>query len=293
MQRSPAAHPADRHVRHGRRLLSHQRLRVQRLRDPESHRYLLLCRLLLEPHLELHLRRSHQDPDGRIAPPSSSRRARRPSQRIAGFGKDNYGEIYILDYTSTARSTSIVSADPFPDCNGNFIDDDCEIAVGGVPDLNGNGIPDDCECAAVTYCTAKSGLMCGTPAIYELRRVERRRCPPTSSSSRAPRAATVPVCLLYTNAGPRRGALLKAARCASRPRRSAADRRSIPADSGTCDGEFSIDMNAFAFGIGRRQPRPVPFGARHAGERPVVGPRLDHDRQLPLGRRRVSGMPVT
>lgn len=35
-----------------------------------------------------------------------------------------------------------------PDCNGNGVRDDCEIASGDVPDCNGNGIPDSCDIAS-------------------------------------------------------------------------------------------------------------------------------------------------
>ncbi len=33
------------------------------------------------------------------------------------------------------------------DCNGNGMDDDCEVAEGITPDCNGNGVPDDCDIA--------------------------------------------------------------------------------------------------------------------------------------------------
>lgn len=32
-----------------------------------------------------------------------------------------------------------------PDCNGNGVPDECDIADGTSDDLNGNGIPDECE----------------------------------------------------------------------------------------------------------------------------------------------------
>lgn len=34
------------------------------------------------------------------------------------------------------------------DCNGNGVDDDCDIALGNATDFNSNGIPDVCECAS-------------------------------------------------------------------------------------------------------------------------------------------------
>jgi hypothetical protein len=42
------------------------------------------------------------------------------------------------------------------DCNGNGIDDACDIAGGTSADLNGNGSPDECECAGVNYCQANA-----------------------------------------------------------------------------------------------------------------------------------------
>ncbi len=40
--------------------------------------------------------------------------------------------------------------DGLPDCNGNGIDDACDIAIGDAQDCNGNGIPDSCDIAVAT-----------------------------------------------------------------------------------------------------------------------------------------------
>jgi hypothetical protein len=174
-------------------------------------------------------------------------------QRIAGFGQDSYGEIYILDHTD-GEIFKIVSADPFPDCNGNSIDDNCEITVGGVPDLNGNGIPDDCECAAITYCTAKAGLMCGTPAISSFGKSS-AAAPADFFILAGPARSNRSGLLLYTNQGrdaqPFQGGTL----CLKTPPL----RRGPAVNSGgtaTCDGEFALDMNAFAFGNAGGNPDP-------------------------------------
>ena len=86
---------------------------------------------------------------------------------VSGFGEDAYGEIYVCDH-SGGEIFKIVPADiDMRDCDGNFVDDMCEIAVGAVidcnnngasdicdindgleTDCNGNGVPDSCEIAA-------------------------------------------------------------------------------------------------------------------------------------------------
>lgn len=40
------------------------------------------------------------------------------------------------------------------DCNGNGIDDECDIAAGVEQDLDGNGLPDACDCGGVRSCDA-------------------------------------------------------------------------------------------------------------------------------------------
>ncbi len=67
---------------------------------------------------------------------------------VSGFGEDAYGEIYVCDH-SGGEIFKIVPADiATRDCDGNFIDDACEIAVGAVVDCNTNGISDVCDVAS-------------------------------------------------------------------------------------------------------------------------------------------------
>jgi len=81
------------------------------------------------------------------------------AQSIAGvtsFGEDAYGEIYICDWNG-GEIFKIVPADIATsglDCDGNFILDTCEIAVGAVTDCNGNGTSDVCDISsgAATDC---------------------------------------------------------------------------------------------------------------------------------------------
>ena len=109
------------------------------------------------------------------------------------------------------------------------------------------------ECTPVppsVYCTAKSGLTCGTPAMSST------GFPSASASagfviSAAPARSNRTGVLLYTNAGrgnlpfPSGGHIL----CVATPPL----RRGGPVNSGgtpgpNCDGVFSLDMNAFATG---------------------------------------------
>ena len=68
----------------------------------------------------------------------------------ASFGEDAYGEIYICDLFGN-EVFKIVPADiDSRDCDGNLIDDACEIAVGAIADCNGNGVSDVCDITAGT-----------------------------------------------------------------------------------------------------------------------------------------------
>ncbi len=51
------------------------------------------------------------------------------------------------------------------DCNGNGIDDVCDLVHGASADVDLNGVPDECDCRGVTYCTAKLASIGCTPQI--------------------------------------------------------------------------------------------------------------------------------
>ncbi len=51
------------------------------------------------------------------------------------------------------------------DCNGNGIDDTCDLAGGASADVNLNGIPDECDCAGAVYCVAKLNSLGCLPSI--------------------------------------------------------------------------------------------------------------------------------
>lgn len=53
--------------------------------------------------------------------------------------------------------------DPQFDCNGNGIDDRCDIASGTSLDLDGDHVPDECQCAGVAFCSATPNST-GSPA---------------------------------------------------------------------------------------------------------------------------------
>jgi glucose/arabinose dehydrogenase len=56
--------------------------------------------------------------------------------------------------TSSGARIYRVYATPGWDCNGNGIEDACDIASGVELDLDGNGLPDSCDCAGVSFCEA-------------------------------------------------------------------------------------------------------------------------------------------
>jgi hypothetical protein len=118
--------------------------------------------------------------------------------------------------------------------------------------ITGNGLsnampwdPTACP-ATVTYCTAKPGLVCGTPAISAF------GMPSASSSSgyfitAGPARSNRTGLMIYTNSGRNNAAFQGGTLCVG----TTPLRRTVTVDSGgfsTCDGEFAIDMNAFASG---------------------------------------------
>lgn len=73
---------------------------------------------------------------------------------IVSFGRDGYGEIYIVEQGSSSANGQVwkivpASGSPFFDCNNNGLEDGCEIADGSEDDANGNGIPDICDVPAL------------------------------------------------------------------------------------------------------------------------------------------------
>ncbi len=67
----------------------------------------------------------------------------------ASFGEDAYGEIFVVDFssTNTGEVFKIVPA-VFggPDCNSNGVRDECDIAGGTSLDVDASTVPDECEC---------------------------------------------------------------------------------------------------------------------------------------------------
>lgn len=50
----------------------------------------------------------------------------------------------------------------FVDCNGNLVDDSCDLAMGTATDVNHNGILDECEAVGTVYCTPNAPNSTGT-----------------------------------------------------------------------------------------------------------------------------------
>ncbi len=63
---------------------------------------------------------------------------------ISSFGQDAFGELYIVDIDGDIFR--IVPQTPtYSDCNGNGVDDACDILVGASSDTNNDSIPDECQ----------------------------------------------------------------------------------------------------------------------------------------------------
>lgn len=64
---------------------------------------------------------------------------------FSAFGEDALGELYVTLWSSGQVRKIVRASFIGPDCNGNGINDGCDIASGASPDLNGNGVPDECD----------------------------------------------------------------------------------------------------------------------------------------------------
>ncbi|GMU83000.1 MAG: hypothetical protein AMXMBFR47_28710 [Planctomycetota bacterium] len=65
---------------------------------------------------------------------------------ITSFGEDAYGELYICDQVGGEVFKIVPSGAPATDCNGNGVDDQCEVLDGSAADADGDGVLDACEC---------------------------------------------------------------------------------------------------------------------------------------------------
>jgi len=65
------------------------------------------------------------------------------------FGEDAYGELYVVYITGDVIKI-VRDGAPLEDCDGNGVEDACDIADGTLADEDGDGVPDDC----VTPCAA-------------------------------------------------------------------------------------------------------------------------------------------
>lgn len=71
---------------------------------------------------------------------------------ITSFGVDGDGAVLIVDQGGEIFRIIAASQPALADCDGNGMDDTCEIAVQPTLDMNGNGILDSCEgCGFSTY----------------------------------------------------------------------------------------------------------------------------------------------
>jgi hypothetical protein len=175
---------------------------------------------------------------------------------ISSFGQDAFGELYICDRGGEVFKlvpTAFVS-----DCNGNNVEDACELAAGIVPDINGNGIIDSCECTTpVQYCTPKFNSEFCLPSIGS-----------TGLASATAGSGFVVNCtdvinnksglLFYgvngRNSAPFQGGSL----CVKAPiKRTPGVFSGGNPPPNDCTGVFSLDMNAFAVGALGGTPLPA------------------------------------
>ena len=103
------------------------------------------------------------DPPGEMAPPVMYKAGTAPQNNIDGYGRNRWGDYSYTTLDPTDHVTfwtiqeyghatdiwgtyvAILSLTPPPDCNGNGVPDEQDIANGTSQDCNLNGIPDECE----------------------------------------------------------------------------------------------------------------------------------------------------
>ncbi|HUR28869.1 MAG TPA: PQQ-dependent sugar dehydrogenase, partial [Planctomycetota bacterium] len=175
---------------------------------------------------------------------------------ISSFGEDAQGEILICDIAD-GELYRIVSA-THADCNGNGVDDVCDVKGRTSLDANNNGIPDECEGTAPTaYCSGK---------------VNSLGCVPTMSFTGYPSAtrgsgfvvkASNAInnkigLLLYGVNGRAAVPFQNGTLCVATPVRRAVSANSggAPAPANNCSGAFSLDFNSFAVGALGGHPLP-------------------------------------
>lgn len=64
---------------------------------------------------------------------------------LVSFGRDAFGEVYIMDLFGGEVFKIVAVGAPLEDCNSNGADDPCDIRSGASADGNSNAIPDECE----------------------------------------------------------------------------------------------------------------------------------------------------
>jgi len=156
--------------------------------------------------------------------------------------KDTVENVFIQDPTPGTWTVDVIGAEIVVDTHveTTALDADFALVVRGH-----GGIVPPCKENLTTYCTAKPGLTCGTPAISSF------GSPSSSSTSpffilAGPARTNRSGILLYSDAGRDAQPFSGGTLCIKTPLK-----RSVAVNSGgtgTCDGEFGIDMNAFAQG---------------------------------------------
>ena len=169
------------------------------------------------------------------------------NNQITSFGEDGLGELLICD--KGGELFKIISASQV-DCNGNGVDDICDLNAGTSVDVNGNAIPDECEGATPSsFCVAKLNSLSCTPAMSYVGYSSATRGSGFRMSANHVLNNEIGLLLYGLNgqgALPFQGGTL----CVHSP-----VKRAVPANSGgnpaplnDCSGIFTIDFNTFAVG---------------------------------------------
>jgi hypothetical protein len=159
------------------------------------------------------------------------------------FGEDNQGELYICDLDGELYK--LVPGD-FVDCNGNFVDDRCDVSLGTSHDIDGDGVPDECQACpvAATYGTASASSGGCSAAISFSGSPSASLATPFAidvTSAEANQHGMV----LYGIHGPQSVPWHGGAILCIHPPLQRTPLQDAGGTSGQCDGHFTLDWNAF------------------------------------------------
>lgn len=175
---------------------------------------------------------------------------------IGSFGEDGNGELLIVDLDGEIYRLTRNGAQ---DCNGNGIDDICDLASGDSLDANANAQPDECEGSApVAFCSAKVNSLGCTPQLEVRGYPSATRGQGCWINARDVRNNKVGL-MFYGVSGRAAAPFQGGTLCIAAPikRTPGTVSGGTPPPAQDCSGSYRIDFNAFLVGNLGGNPSPA------------------------------------